>query len=195
MADNNSPTTENKGVSIINEIFQWILAVIVAIVIALAIRGFIFEPVKVIGESMQNTLFTGQRLIAYKLGYFFSPPKKGDIVVLEYKQGLIKFLPLPDPSEIDYIKRVIGTPGDNVDLKDGYVYLNGKKLDEPYAKGLTYKMSLQFPVTVPAHQLLVMGDNRQNSSDSRQIGFIDYSRIKGRAIFRMWPLKDFGSVH
>jgi signal peptidase I len=194
--ENNTPEPKKKSFSILKEILQWIEVIVIAVVIALLVRGFLFEPVEVIGQSMQDTLFTNQRLITYKLGYNFAPPKRGDIIVLEFKEGVLnKLLPLPDPNEIDYIKRVIGLPGDELDLRDGAVYLNGVKLDEPYAKGITLKQSLDFPLKVPEKSVFVMGDNRQNSSDSRQIGFIAYSRIKGKAVFRIWPFKDFGNIY
>jgi len=185
------------------ELYKWIETIIIAVLIALLIRGFIIEPVIVNGISMEDTLFTGQRLIIYKLDYFFRPPKKGDIIVLQYKKGLLSNIPilnkfgflnrmLPSAMEIDYIKRVIGVPGDEIDIKDGHVYVNGEKLDEDYVKGETYAQLMDFPKIVPLNTVFVMGDNRQNSRDSRIIGFIEYDRIKGKAILRIWPFKDFG---
>lgn len=199
-------TTKNESFSLVKEVFQWIQAIILAVIIALLIRGFLFEPVYVEGESMENTLTTGQRLVVYKLGYYFDPPERGDIIVLKYQEGVVKFLPflkkdsfvrkvMPDLEEIDFIKRVIAVPGDTVDIKNGYVYLNGKKLDEPYVKGTTEKQNIEFPLKVPGNKVLVLGDNRQNSRDSRHIGLIGYDRIKGKAVFRIWPLKDVGTIH
>lgn len=187
------------------EFFKWIETIILAILIALLIRGFIFEPVIVNGVSMEDTLFSGQRLIIYKLGYFFQPPQKGDIIVLQYQKGLLSNIPilnkfgflnraLPSAMEIDYIKRVIGLPGDEIDIKDGYVYINGAKLDEKYTKGETHKQLMDFPKIVPANTVFVLGDNRQNSRDSRIIGFIEYDRIKGKAVLRIWPFEDFGII-
>ncbi len=195
----------NKKQSNLMEFFKWIETIIIAIVVALLIRGFIIEPVIVNGISMEDTLFSEQRLIIYKLGYFFHPPQKGDIVVLQYKQGLLSNMPilnkfgflnrvLPSVMEIDYVKRVIGVPGDKIDIRDGHVYINGEKLDEEYAKGETHKQLLDFPKTVPPNTVFVLGDNRQNSRDSRIIGFIEYDRIKGKVALRIWPFKDFGVV-
>jgi signal peptidase I len=198
-------TTEKKTVGFIKELFQWVQAIVLAVLIALLIRGFLFEPVYVDGESMDDTLATGQRLVVYKLGYYFNKPQKGDIIVLKYQEGpgqsipLMKKIPvlkkiIPDFKEIDFVKRVIGVPGDTIDIRDGFVYINDEKLDEPYAKGETYAQNIEFPIKVSENKVFVLGDNRQNSRDSRHIGLIDYDRIKGNAVFRIWPLKDIGPI-
>jgi len=192
---------ENKN-SGLKEFLKWVETFVIAVLIALLIRGFIFEPVVVRGVSMENTLLDGQRLIIYKLGYFFNPPQRGDIIVLQYEKGLIENIPflskydflnrvLPSPHEIDFIKRVIGIPGDIINIKDGYVYVNDEKLDEPYIKGMTYENVIGFPVEVPPDTVFVLGDNRENSRDSRTFGFVEFNRIKGKAILRVWPLKEW----
>lgn len=196
--------TKNNKNSLL-EFLKWLETFIIAIVIALLIRGFVIEPVIVNGVSMEDTLLNGQRLIIYKLGYFFHPPERGDIIVLQYKKGFIGDIPffknldflnrvLPSTMEVDYIKRVIAVPGDKIDIKDGHVYVNDKKLEEEYAKGETYKQLMNFPQIVPQNTVFVMGDNRQNSRDSRVIGFVEFDRIKGKAILRIWPIKDFGII-
>ena len=203
--DNESVSTESKSPNYIKEILQWIQAVIFAVAIALLIRGFVFELVKVEGPSMENTLYTSQKLFVYKLGYMFSPPKRGDIIVLQYQEGIVRFFPyidnipflrktFPALNEVDYIKRVIALPDDTIDIRDGHVYVNGNLLDESYAKGLTYPRGMTFPQIVPRNKVFVLGDNRENSSDSRQIGFIDYGKIKGKAVFRLLPITDFGKI-
>ncbi len=200
---------ETKKTFYFIEVWQWLQAILLAVVIALLIRGFVFEPVYVDGESMENTLSTSQRLIVYKLGYYFNTPQKGDIVVLQYQEGITSRIPvikdfpifkkaITSLSEVDYIKRVIAVPGDTLDINDdGYVYINGIKIDEPYVKtqGQTYASSAELPETVPPGYVFVMGDNRQNSRDSRQIGLIGYDRIKGKAIIRVWPISEIGSIY
>jgi len=186
------------------EFLKWVETFVIAVLIALLIRGFIFEPVIVRGISMENTLLDSQRLIIYKLGYFFKPPQRGDIIVLQYEKGLIEDIPLlskfdflnrvlPSPNEVDFIKRVIGVPGDIVNIKDGYVYINDKKLDEPYIKGVTYENVIEFPVEVPSGSVFVLGDNRENSRDSRTFGFVEFDRIKGKAVLRVWPFKEWST--
>ncbi len=194
--------------SFAKEIVQWLEAIFLAVVVAFLIRGFIFEPVYVEGESMENTFFTSERLIIYKLGYYFQAPQPGDVIVLQYQEGMSRFLPfmknlpffkkaIPSISEVDFIKRVIAVPGDRLDMRDGYVYINNVKINEPYLKqkGVTYSQSLETPLVIPPDKVAVMGDNRLDSKDSRQIGLIDYNRIKGKVVLRIWPLKDFGGVY
>lgn len=197
-----------KKNSPVKETLQWMEAILLAVVIAFLIRGFVFEPVYIEGESMENTLSTAQRLIVYKLGYYFNPPAKGDIIVLQYQEGLTKLLPfmndipifkkaIPSISEVDYIKRVIAIPGDKIDIRDKYVYINGVKIEEPYLKekGVTDNQSLELPLMVPPDKVVVMGDNRLNSRDSRQIGLIEFNRIKGKAVFRIWPKEVIGRLY
>jgi signal peptidase I len=120
------------------EVLQWVLVILGAFLVAILIRGFVFEFVMVDGPSMQNTLHTGERLLVYKLGYNFSPPERGDIIVFQYQKGEESFIPflegiplindlIPEKDEVDYIKRAIAIPGDEVDIRDGFIYINGKK--------------------------------------------------------------------
>ncbi|MCX7746523.1 MAG: signal peptidase I [Clostridia bacterium] len=204
-----SPGYESQSPNYLKEFFQWIMVIIIALVVALLMKAFIFELVLVEGPSMQNTMFTGQKLVVYKLGYQFTLPERGDIIVLKYQEGEMKSsffnkLPIlkkifPPSNEVDYIKRVIALPGDEIDLREGFVYVNQKKIEEPYVKayGRTFarkNMDFEFPVKVPANKLIALGDNREESKDSREIGYIDIKQIKGKAVFRVWPLSDFGSL-
>lgn len=191
------------SVNVFKETIQWIEAILLAVIIALLIRGFIFEPVLVQGESMQNTLTTGERLIIYKLGYHFAPPKQGDIIVLQVQEGALKVFPfiqklplfrkiVPNLDELDYIKRVVGIPGDKIKFVDGTVFVNGEKLKDTYSKGSTY--GTDETIIVPKNKVFVLGDNRENSKDSREIGCVDYDKIKGKAVLRIWPFKVFGKL-
>ncbi len=198
-------SNKERASGYMSELFQWIKAILFAIFLAIIIRSFVFEPVIVQGQSMEDTLYTDERLIVFKLGDYFHPPGRGDIIVLQYEEGLASKIPLirdlpfvkkafPAFSEIDYIKRVVALPGDTVDLKDGHVYLNGQEIYEPFAKGSTYKQAIDFPITVPPGKVFVLGDNRSISRDSRQIGLIEFNRIKGRAVFRIWPIESIGGL-
>jgi len=174
------------------EVFQWIISLGLAVAIALFIRAYVFEPVLVSGHSMDTTLADGQRLFEYKLGYRYSSPKRGDIIVLKVKEGEKNLAGLPDPTEVDFIKRVIGLPGETVDIKDDGVYINGNKINEPYALGKTIPQTIKFPLQLKEGEVFVMGDNRERSSDSRVLGPIKIENIRGRAALRIWPLNNFG---
>jgi signal peptidase I len=184
----------------LKELFEWIKAIALAIIITMLIRAFVFEPVKVVGSSMENTLHSGERLFIYKLGYYFTPPERGDIIVLEtanMESSLLDKIPLVNllfsfSGNVDYIKRVVGLPGEYVDIVDGSVFINNEKLDEPYAKGITYAKGMDLPVRIPDNCYFVAGDNRENSRDSREIGFIPREKIKGKAVFRVWPFDSAG---
>jgi len=154
--------------------------VIAALVIAVLVRGFIIEPYVVNGPSMEPTLWTGERLFISKLAYRFGKPQRGDIVMFRY----------PLNPEKDYVKRVIAIPGDTIEMRMGRVYINGQQVSEPFVQfpGL-YNMSAQ---VVPPDTVFVMGDNRANSEDSREFGPVKLSLVRGKAVFRVWPLKAAG---
>lgn len=193
-----------KKNSVAREILEWCLVIIAALFISMLIKAFIFSTYKVNMVSMENTLYEGHNVIVYKTGYFFSKPKYNDIIVFMHEEGqfksIFKYLPIKNPGEVDYIKRVIGLPGDQIDIRDGYVYRKSTgdadftKLDEPYAKGLTDSHGMQLPFTVPEDKMFVMGDNREQSLDSRQIGPIDIDSVIGRAVLRIWPFSQFGGL-
>lgn len=206
MDNNDKPFYTEKKPRYLKEILQWILVALLAFAVAISIRAYVFEFVVVDGPSMENTLFTGQRLLVYKLGYEFSEPKRGDIIVFKVEEGTKSFIPfmekvpllndvIPRKNEVDYIKRAIAVPGDIVDIKDGSIYVNGNKLDESYAIGSTAPYpEMNYPVTVPPNKIFAVGDHRNMSKDSRQIGFIDMEMIKGKAAFRIYPFKNIGRV-
>ncbi len=197
---------ENEKPNYFKEIFKWILVIIVSVFIALVLRAYVFEWVIVQGQSMENTLYNRQVLFVNKIGYVFDSPKKGDIVVFEVVKGNLDYFPvinnvpalaslLPPKNEVDYIKRVIAVAGDKIDIIDGKVYVNDIPQEETYVKGTTKEQNIELPCHVPENKVFVMGDNRENSKDSRQIGFVDVDKIKGKAAFRIRPIKEFGSIY
>lgn len=166
-----------------NEIWEWIKSIIIAVIIALFIRAFIVEIFVVEGRSMLPTLEHHERLIVNKMVYRFKEPSYGDIVVFSYS---------PDR---DFIKRIIAKGGDTIKVKNQVVYRNGEPLEEEYVND---KPVLDFgPVTVPRNHVFVMGDNRNNSMDSREseVGFISMERLKGKAVVVFWPLEKFSLVN
>lgn len=179
------------------ELRDWVVAILIAAALAFVIREFVFTLVKVQGESMEPTLQNEDRLYLNRLFY---TPKKGDVIV---------FKPASDPKR-PYVKRVIATEGDTVyiDFKTSDVYVNDLIISEPYISEKTelmgnYIMSLiakgeyskDMPIVIQPGYIFVMGDNRNNSRDSRELGQIPLNEVMGGAVFRFWPLKNFGSVH
>ena len=159
--------------------------VIFAGVIAILIVGFVVQPVRVEGQSMMPKLHDQDRIFVNKFIYPLrewigdkEPIKRGDIVVLLY----------PDDPSKSYIKRVVGLPGEEVNVENGRLYINGMQIDEPYLDS-EYLSSDSMPgsVHVKEHHYFVMGDNRRNSSDSRYWGLVPEKYIYGKAIFRYYP--------
>ncbi|MHB0912583.1 MAG: signal peptidase I [Armatimonadota bacterium] len=155
-------------------------SVLVAVVLVfLVLRPFVVHAFFIPSESMVPTLEIGDHLLVNKLAYRFGDPERGDIIVFKAPKRASR-------DEVDFIKRVIGEPGDKVEIRDYKLYVNGKALKEPY---IAEPMDSDYgPVKVPAGKLLVMGDNRNYSNDGRFWGFLPESRVLGRAAFRFWPL-------
>ncbi len=182
---------ENKSRG--SEFLSTLLYCIVALIIFLLIRHFLFAAVSVDGESMVPTLEDQDRLVLNKVASI----DRFDVVVF----------PAPDESEKQYIKRIIGLPGDTIRYQDDVLYINGEAVEEEYLQNsiesystggnFTEDFSLASKTgeeTVPKGSYFVMGDNRQNSKDSRFFGFIDATTVSGTANLRIWPLKEFGSI-
>jgi signal peptidase I len=161
----------------------------IALALALLIRAFVAEPRFIPSDSMLPTLEVGDRLVVEKISYRFRLPATGEIIVFDPPQQLQIQGYAKDQA---FIKRVIGTPGQIVQIQDGKVYLNGTPLQEGYiAEPPNYQME---PVRVPENQLFVMGDNRNNSNDSHVWGFLPKQNVIGHACFRFWPFSRIGRV-
>jgi len=158
-----------------------------AIIFAFSFRIFVAEPRYIPSGSMLPTLQINDYLIIDKLSYKFHKPKRGNVVVFAPTDALKK----QDFTDA-FIKRVIGLPGDNVEVREGLVYINNQPLMEKY---IEEKPEYNYgPVTVPANQYLVLGDNRNSSYDSHNWGFVPRDKIIGRAVIRFWPLNRLGKL-
>lgn len=183
-APESSPSGKRSAGSMLGAMMREILGTVLpALVIVLVINLFLAQATRVEGQSMEPNLHDSQRLIIEKISYYLHPPQRGDIVVLR----------LPHRRSDPLIKRVVGLPGETVEVRNGLVYINGELLDEPYLDQNTYPGMP--PRVVPEHQVFVLGDNRGASNDSRAFGFVPYEDIVGRAWFRYWPLDQIGLVH
>ena len=174
-------------------LFEVLETLVLTVLIFLGIQTFVAQPYKVQQESMETTLLPDQYVLVDKLSPHWAPYTRGDIVVFNPPASWTAGAGVP------FIKRIIGLPGDRVELKDGLVYVNGVKLNEPYI----YKDNGVPNVTDPEigdqtvwfvteGNLFVMGDHRENSADSRSFGPIEISSVIGRAWLRYWPIDTFG---
>jgi len=163
------------GKRVLKEIMSWAVMFAIAIVLVLLINRFVFFQVVVPTGSMESTIMTGDRVFTFRLSYLFSEPKRGDIVVF----------PFPDNEEIDYIKRIIGVGGDKIEIKEGVLFINDEPVEEDYLNEPMRKENFG-PVIVPEGCYFMMGDNRNESADSRywENPFVKREKIKGKAIFK-----------
>jgi signal peptidase I len=157
--------------------------VLPAIMIALLIHLFLAQATRVYGQSMEPNIHANQRLVIEKLSYRFHGPRRGDVVVLHDPSGSDELL----------IKRVIGLPGERVSVVNGQVFADGVALTEPYLDQDTENSDRSW--IVPPLHVFVMGDNRGASRDSRTFGPVAIDQLIGHAVFRYWPLKQFGFVN
>jgi signal peptidase I len=169
-------------VRVLREVLETIIP---AVIIALLINLFLAQATRVYGSSMEPNLHTDQRLVVEKISYnpwvHIRGPQRGDVVVLR----------IDDKSEM-LIKRVIGLPGDTVEIRGDQVFINGKLLDEPYLPRPAY--GNYGPTDVPPLHIFVLGDNRNSSNDSRVFGPISLNDVVGRAWFSYWPPDQWGPV-
>ncbi|RWZ60512.1 signal peptidase I [Halobacillus fulvus] len=172
------------------EVFDWIKAFLIAAVLAIVVRVFFLAPVVVEGDSMLTNLHNGEHVIVSKINYTVGSPDRFDVVVFHANQ------------REDYIKRVIGLPGDHIAYEDDQLYVNGESVEEPFLEERKSQISEGQTLTedftieelpgghseVPQDTLLVLGDNRNNSTDSRILGVIPMDEVVGEAVLTYWPL-------
>lgn len=223
MEDNQKPMENNKKQkedkpkvkkSLARETMEWILSIFIAFAAALIIKYFIFTPTLVKQGSMTPTILDGERvLISRFVRTFNGELKRGDIItfekpvginfedgVAEYNKidGIFEFFvhDVLEFNKTSYIKRVIGVAGDHILIKNGDVYLNDKKLDEPYLEDdvETPESGDFYDITVPDGYIFAMGDNREGSVDCRVFGCIPLDKIEGRVTYRIWPLDKLGKI-
>lgn len=183
--------------SLKNDTFEWIKAILIATVIVIVIRWFLFTPTVVSGVSMEPNFHDKERIIVNKIIYSIREPKRGEVIVFHA------------PEDLDFIKRIIALPGDTIKVLGDDVYINDELIEEPYIqdsindahdRGILYNSSKSFyssddgtsSVKVPENAIFVLGDNRPRSKDSRydQVGFIPMDEIVGRADIIFWPISD-----
>ncbi len=169
------------------KMIEWAKEPMLAVLTASLIIGFIVSHVKIPTMSMETTIMTGDHLLVNRLPYYYRDPKRGEVVVFAY--------------EGDYlIKRVVGVPGDNIDIKNGKVHINGEVYDESeylsddVQTHIKAGSKISFPYTVPANEYFLMGDNRSNSKDGRVFGTVSRKLIFAKAGIRILPIDNIGKI-
>ena len=173
---------------IIKELAGWLLYIVLIIAFTWFVVTFVGQRTEVSGSSMETTLSDKDQLIVDKMTYRFRDPKRYDIVVFPYQYQ----------DNTYYIKRIIGLPGETVQILSGMVYIDGMRLDEHYGNEMMEIPGIaEEPLTLDENEYVVLGDNRNNSSDSRasDVGLIHRKDLIGRAWIRVWPLSQIGVIH
>lgn len=170
-----------------NLVMDFLETIVVALSIFVVVYLFLVQPHEVKGSSMEPNFHNNEYILTDKISYRFTEPKRGEVVIFKS----------PKNPEVDYIKRIIGLPSEQVKIQNGSVYINDKKLGEPYLEETTILYPGSFmqegvEITIPSNEYFVFGDNRSHSSDSREFGPISRNLIIGRAFMRYWPLPKFG---
>lgn len=193
--DNMSPgaapaAKETKKKSVRKEILSWVLTLAAAVAIALLVRTFLFEPIRVDGESMTDTLQNGELMFVTKPEYILGSPSRQDVIICRY----------PNRKEY-FVKRLVALPGDTVEIKYSKesgintVYVNGQAVDEPFlTPSRNDKDNSMAPLKLKDDEYFVLGDNRDNSNDSRYVGALHRSQIVGHVRFVFFPFSDVRSV-
>ena len=161
---------------------DWFKDFLKALVFFLFLQTYVVQGFVIEGTCMEPELHSREKIIVNKLIYALKEPAVGDVVVFSY----------PLEPEKDFVKRVVGMPGDIIEIKDGYLYRNEEIVEENFVK--EYVFGSYGPIKIPEGKLCVMGDNRNNSHDSRSWGLLDRSMVKGRADVRFWPFTNAGIV-
>ncbi|MFZ5943756.1 MAG: signal peptidase I [Bacillota bacterium] len=159
-------------------------SIVIAVILALLIRTFLFQFFWIPSRSMEPTLLINDRIVVTRFSYWFSEPQRGQVVVFKY----------PLEPKKDYVKRLIGLPGEKIQIIDSKLYINDILVEEPYLiEGL--KIGDFGPMEIPEKKYFMMGDNRNNSSDSRVWGFVDEELLIGKAQYIYWPLDRMGRIN
>lgn len=161
---------------------DWFKDFVRALVFFLFLQTYVVQGFVIEGACMEPELHSREKIIVNKMVYMVKEPEVGEVVVFSY----------PLEPDKDFVKRVVGVPGDIIEIKDGYLYRNNKMMKEPFVK--EYVFGNYGPQKIPSDKICVMGDNRNNSHDSRSWGLLDRKMVKGRAELKFWPPDAFGMI-
>jgi len=185
LAKAGSSEKKEEPINIRKEIVSWILIIVIALGVSSLVNKFVIVNATIPTGSMEDTIMTGDRIIGWRFAYTFGEPKRGDIIIFKY----------PDNENENYVKRIIGLPGELIKIKNGKIYVNDstEPLEEDYIKE-AWNWSTDQVYVIPEDSYFMLGDNRNNSNDSRYWAnqFVKRDKILGRASFCYWPLTEFG---
>ena len=179
------PAAKEKD-STAKELFQWLIAILAAVAIALFVDNFLIVNAQIPSGSMENTIMTGDRVVGNRLSYLTKDPERYDIIIFKY----------PDDESQLFIKRIIGLPGETVKIRDGHIYIDGSSEPLEDVETKEYMVGNYGPYTVPEGCYFVMGDNRNDSKDSRYWinPYVSKDKILGKAVFRYWPITEMKTI-
>ena len=184
-----APPAAPRDNPVVAEALDWARSILIAVVLAFIIKATIVQAYMIPTGSMKPTIMEGDRVFGNRFVYHIHKPERGDIIAFKPPDGVSE-------NKIPFLKRVIAVEGDTLEVRDGFVYVNGKITDEPYV--ISHALDDDFgPVTVPEGNLFVMGDNRGNSYDSRlwRDHFLPAKNVQAKAFFRFWPPGRVGSLY
>lgn len=191
-------SSENYGTKRLKIFLEWGIYIMILVTGVFVIPRYVMQRCIVSGSSMENTLYNGESLLISKVSYVFGEPDRYDIIIFYPNGKHNRDSGNTEFSEGDefYVKRVIGLPGETVQIKDTHIYINGELLEEDFGKEpfISDGGIAEEPVTVGEKEYFVLGDNRNESHDSRFIGMVKLEDIEAKVILRIWPLKKFGTV-
>jgi signal peptidase I len=176
--------TEEPPRTVLQDLRGWTRDLVIALCLALAILIFLYRPVRVEGTSMSPLIRDQERIFINEFVYHFEPVERGDVVVFWYPLDRTK----------SFIKRVVGLPGDTIEIRRGVLFVNDTRTDEPYVPATFFDGTSYGPLRVPESAYFVLGDHRDSSNDSRVFGPVPRAYIYGKAVFAYWPVSRFGAL-
>lgn len=189
MSKENAKKKRQDEESAVKEVLSWFITIAFAVIAALFIKNYVIINANIPSGSMENTIMTGDRLFGFRLAYRQKAPERGDIIIFKF----------PDDEEENYVKRVIGLPGESVIISEGKIYIDGSPvpLEEDYLKEEWTVATGPYSFEIPEGSYLVLGDNRNNSYDARywEHTYVTEDEILGKAMFRYYPVKTAGSLY
>ena len=185
LSTSKEPAAKEKD-SAVKELFQWLIAILTAVAIALFVDNFLIVNAQIPSGSMENTIMTGDRVVGNRLSYLTKDPERYDVIIFKY----------PDDESQLFIKRIIGLPGETVEIRDGHIYIDGSSEPLEDVETKEYMGGNYGPYTVPEGCYFVMGDNRNDSKDSRywMNPYVSKDNILGKAVFRYWPITEMKTI-